>query len=257
MAKDYNLPKVEELLEAGVHFGHQIKRKNPLMKDFIYSEDSKSNIIDVYRTLEKLETACEFLYETAKEGKQIIIVGTKRQASQLVKTYAEKAGAMYVNQRWLGGTFTNFDSIKSQFQRLGKLKERQESKSLDSYTKREKLLVARDIEKLELFIGGIKNMKPFPAVIIVIDTKKEKTAVAEANKVGTKVIGIIDTNSDPTIIDYPIPANDDAIKSIEILLKPISEAILSGYKDYKPPKEEQAKPKEIKAVSRVKPRVIK
>lgn len=227
-----NLPKVEEMLEKGVHFGHQTKRWNPLMKKYIYSADHKTHIIDVFQTMEALKSACEFLYSVASKGEKILIVGSKRQATDLIENIAKDSGSLFVNQRWLGGTFTNFNSIKYNWEELNRLKEQREKGELKKYTKKERLLIDRKIEKLDLTVGGINGMVKFPGAMIVIDVKREKTAVREANAVNVPVIGIVDTNSSPEGLKVTIPANDDAIKSLELLLSTMGDAIKQGYQEY-------------------------
>lgn len=244
MSKDkIKLPKVEEMLEAGVHFGHQVRRRSPFMDKFVYGIDNKSHIIDVYKTSEYLKEAAEFLYDAAKEGSQMVIVGTKRQASSTVKELAEKAGVLYVNERWLGGTFTNFNSIKNRIEKMERMITQRENKEFTKYTKREQLMLDREIEKLELLLGGIRNIKKYPEVIIVTDMKKEKVAISEAKAVGTKIVALVDTNSDPREIDYPIPANDDAIKSIKLILETLADAIVLGAKDKPVTKDEKVSTK--------------
>ena len=230
--KDIKIPTVEEMLQAGVHFGHQVKRQVPIMRKYVYDVDQKAHVIDVYQTQEMLKTAAEFLYDVAREGKQIIIVGTKRQSSQIVEKLAKKSGAMYVNQRWLGGTFTNFKFIKGKTDELKRLIEGMSKNEFSYYTKKERLLIDRKIEKLETFVGGIRDIAKWPGAMIVVDVKKEHVAVSEANKVEVPVVAIVDTNSDPKNIDYVIPANDDAIKSIELLLGVLASAIELGYKEF-------------------------
>ena len=227
----FNVPTVEEMLSAGVHFGHRVKRWNPFMEKYIYSTDDKTHVIDVYQTQELLEKACEALYEIAKSGKQIVLVGTKRQAADIIEKAGIKSGALYVTQRWLGGTFTNFESVKGNWKELLRLKEGREKNKFSHFTKKERLLIDRKIEKLNLFVGGITNMKRYPGAVVVIDVKREKTAVKEAQLSKIPIIGVVDTNSDPRNVDYVIPANDDAIKSITLLIGPLVEAIELGYKD--------------------------
>ncbi len=234
MAYKCKSPSVEEMLEAGVHFGHQVRRWNPKMEKYIYDVDNKTHIIDVYQTQEMLEKACEFLYEVAKTGQQIILVGTKRQASDIVEVKAKECGALYVNQRWLGGTFTNYKSVEGKWKQLQELKEKRDKNEFSHLTKKERLLIDRKIDKLELFVGGIQGMKKYPGAIVVVDAKREKTAVKEANAVNVPVVAMVDTNTDPDNVDYVIPANDDAIKSIDLILSKIAEAIKAGYADYKP-----------------------
>lgn len=221
------------MLQSGVHFGHQVKRWYPIMSKYIFGVENKSHIIDLYKTSELLTKSCGFLYDVAKSGRQIVIVGTKRQAALAVEKYAKECGALFVNQRWLGGTFTNFDSVKSSWMELQKLEKGKIANEFVKYTKKEQLLIERKIEKLQLVVGGIQNMEKFPGAIVVIDVKKEATAVHEANAYNIPVVGIVDTNSNPTNIDYVIPANDDAIKSIDLLLSVLSSVIKAGYDEYK------------------------
>lgn len=231
-----NIPSIEDMLEAGVHFGHQIRRRSPFMDKFVYGIDNKSHIIDVYKTQESLKNAAEFLHDIAERGGQIVLVGTKRQASPLVKELAEKANILYINQRWLGGTFTNFDSIKRRIEHMKKLIERRDNKELAKYTKKEQLLFEREIEKLSTYFGGITDLKKYPEAIVVVDIKKERVAVHEANAVKVPVVALVDTNSDPRNIQKVIPGNDDAIKSIEIVMKTLVDAIIEGAKGYSPEK---------------------
>jgi small subunit ribosomal protein S2 len=225
------LPTVEEMLEAGVHFGHQMKRRSPYMDKYIYGVDNKSQIIDLFKTQEQLQKAVDFVYDLTSQGKQIIIVGAKRQASQTVKDMAQKAGLLFVNQRWLGGTFTNYNSIKGRVDRLNFLIEAKKKGDLEKYTKRERLDFDREIDKLEEVVGGIRGVKKYPDALIVVDVKKERVAVHEAKAVKVPVIGLVDTNSDPRDVKIIIPANDDAIKSITLILGVLTDAAIEGYKD--------------------------
>ncbi len=229
--QNIKLPTVEEMLEAGVHFGHQMKRRSPYMDKFIYGVDNKSQVIDLYKTQEQLQKAIDFIYEITSRGGQIVVVGAKRQASPVVKEMAQKAGLLFVNQRWLGGTFTNFNSIKGKVDRLNFLIDARKRGDLDKYTKRERLDFDREIEKLEEVVGGIRGIKRFPDALIVVDVKKEKVAVHEAKAAKVPVIGIVDTNSDPRNVKYIVPANDDAIKSINLILGVLTDAAIEGYKD--------------------------
>src|SRR3989344_4884291 len=185
------LPTIEDMLKAGVHFGHQLKRQDPRMKKYVYGIEERTHVIDIYKTEKQLEKASNFLYEVAKAGKQIVIVGTKRQASEFAKEYAKKAGVMYVTERWLGGTFTNFESVEANWKELLKLKEELKAGKYDQYTKKERLLIERKIAKLETNVGGIVGMKRFPGAVVVIDVKREKTVVREANAVKVPIVGII------------------------------------------------------------------
>lgn len=231
MAK-YKLPKIQEMLDAGVHYGHQAKRWHPKMEPYIYTVNKNVHIIDLEKTEELLEKACEFLYEQASKGKVIVFVGTKRQSKALVEKEAKRCGALYVTERWIGGTITNFETIKKNIDKLlDYIKGREEGK-FSMYTKKERLMIDREIEKLQVAYGGISSLKKEPEALFVIDPKREKTAVREAKRSGVPVVALIDTNADPTGIDYPIPGNDDAIKSVALVLRTISDAIEEGYREY-------------------------
>lgn len=232
MSKTYKIPKLEDLLHAGVHFGHQTRRWHPNMEEYIYTQRMGIHVIDLEKTQTALENACEFLYETAKNGGQIVIVGTKKQASELVKNEATKCGALYVNQRWLGGTITNFSVIKASANKLVELLRKKNAGDFDKYTKKERLMLDRQIDKLQLSVGGIVELKGAPAAVVVVDGRREKTAIKEANARGISVVGIIDTNTNPEGIDYVIPGNDDAVRSLVALLQPLSDAIEAGYKEF-------------------------
>ena len=232
------MPSLKDLLEAGVHFGHQAKRWNPKMKPFIFTEREGIHVLDLEQTSKALENSTKFLKAIAKNGGKIIFVSTKEQAQIIVKEEATRCGALYVTKRWVGGTLTNFESLKSSLNRLNGLEKKRDAGELDKYTKKERLLIDRDIEKKNSSIGGLKGLVAGPQAIFVLDTKKEENAVREAKKTGVPIVGIVDTNSDPTVIDYPIPANDDAIKSIKLLVKTIADAVEEGYGEYK---KEQAK----------------
>lgn len=228
----FKMPTVEELLEAGAHFGHQAKRWNPLMKKFIYGAENKTHIVDLYQTQDKMQVACAFLYEVAKSGKQVVFVGTKRQASDIVEKCALDAGALFVVERWLGGTFTNYESVQSKWKRLQMLMEKREKHEFDKFTKKEKLLIDREIDKLTQMVGGIQGMHKFPGAIVVVDVKREHTAVHEAELENVPVVGIVDTNSDPRGVKYVIPANDDAMKSIEMVISSLAEAVKKGNAEF-------------------------
>jgi small subunit ribosomal protein S2 len=240
----YRLPKAEELLDAGVHFGHQVRRWHPKMEPYIYSVKKNIHIIDLEQTEKMLKEACEFLYETAKKGEQIVFVGTKMQAREVVELEAKRSGALYVTERWIGGTITNFKVIKKNIDKLLNLTRRREEGDLEQYTKKERLLIDREIEKLYRDIGGIVSMRGVPGALVVVDARREKTAIREAKRSGVPVVALIDTNSDPTEIDHVVPGNDDAIKAIAIVLKSFAEAVEEGYKDFA--KSEKAK-LEVKA----------
>ena len=228
----YKTPKIEELLDAGVHFGHQTKRWHPKMEPYIFTARKNIHIINLEKTEEQLKKACDFLYETAKRGEQVIFVGTKKQAREVIELESKRCGALYVTERWIGGTITNFKIIKKNIDKLLTLMKRREEGDLEKYTKKERLLIDREIEKLLRNIGGIVNMKGVPGAVLVVDSRREKTAVREAKRFGVPVVGLIDTNSDPSLVDYVIPGNDDAIKSVALLLKAVSDAVEEGYKEF-------------------------
>ena len=233
MAAKYKTPTIEQLLDAGVHFGHQVKRWHPNMEPYIYTVKRNIHIIDLEQTERLLKEACEFLYETAKKGGKIVFIGTKKQARDIVGIEAKRAGAMYIMERWLGGIITNLAVIKkNNIDKLLELKRKKEKGELAKYTKKERLLIDREIERLERFVGGITMMTAAPDVLFAVDAKREKTAIREAKKAKIPVVALLDTNSDPTEIDYVIPGNDDAIKSIAIIVKAIADAVEQGYADY-------------------------
>jgi len=202
------------------------------MEPYIYTVKKNIHIIDLEQTEDLLKKACDFLYEVAKNGGQIIFVGTKKQAREIIENEAKRCGALYVTERWLGGTLTNFRIIKKNIDKLLGLKSKRVAGELDKYTKKERLLIDREIEKLEKYIGGIVALKGNPSAVFVVDPRREKTAVNESRSCKVPVISLIDTNSDPSKVNYVIPGNDDAIKSVALILKSVSDAILDGYKDY-------------------------
>lgn len=215
---------LEELLEVGAHFGHQAKRWNPKMGEYIYGVSDGVHVFDLVKTKEKLEEALAFLKEAKKKGEIILLVGTKKQAQDKIKEVGEATKSPYITQRFLGGTFTNFDQVRKSIKKLGDLKNNMASGVYASYTKKEKLLIAREIETLEKNFAGIATLTKLPEVIFIIDTHKERGAVLEAKKKGIKVVGLVDSNSDPDI-DYPIPMNDDASKAIEYVLDLVKGAL--------------------------------
>lgn len=219
---------LKELLEAGVHFGHQARRWNPKMKPFIYTERDGVHVIDLAQTASRLDVAYDYVKNTVAEGGEIIFVGTKRQAQEIVKREAERVGAMYVTERWVGGLLTNFEAVHKNIKRLNDLREKRDRKELGHFTKKEQLMIDREITKMETLIGGIDRLDKLPSAIFVIDAKKEENAIKEAKKTGVTVVALADTNADPTVIDYPIPANDDAIKAIELLTTTIANAYEEG-----------------------------
>lgn len=219
---------LKQLLEAGVHFGHQARRWNPKMKSFIYAERDGVHVIDLAQTSARLDVAYDFVKDLAASGGEILFLGTKRQAQEIVRREAERVGAMYITERWVGGILTNFDNVHQNIKRLNELREKREKKELDYLTKKEQLLIDREIAKMEQVIGGVDRMDKLPEALFVIDAKKEDNAVREARKTGVKVVALADTNSDPTVLDYPIPANDDALKAIELLTKVVADAYAEG-----------------------------
>lgn len=222
------IPTLTQLLEAGVHFGHQSRRWNPKMKKYIFSTQSGIHVIDLEKTESGLKEATRVVKEIAQGGGNIVFLATKKQTAEIVKTEAEKVGAMYLTHRWLGGLLTNFDAVRKTIDKLPKLEEKLADKD-SGFTKKEQLLIKRDIDKLIRFIGGIRTLEKLPDALFIIDARKEDNAVREANKMNIPVIALVDTNADPTKIDYPIPANDDAIKSVSLLAATIAEAYREGH----------------------------
>lgn len=219
---------MKDLLECGVHFGHQTRRWNPKMKRFIFGVRKNIHIIDLQKTIRYFRYTYNIVRDAAAEGKTIMFVGTKKQASETLREYAESVGVPYVNYRWLGGMLTNFSTIKRSVRKLEVIEEMETSGQIDLLTKKEKLMLERKKEKLNKYLGGVRHMKKSPDMIFVIDVVKEKIAVAEARRLGIPVIAPIDTNCDPDVVDYPIPGNDDAIRSIQLFCKEMTEAINEG-----------------------------
>ncbi|MCA1030100.1 30S ribosomal protein S2 [Bacillus timonensis] len=219
---------MKQLLEAGVHFGHQTRRWNPKMKRYIFTERNGIYIIDLQKTVKKVEEAYNFVKELAATGGNVLFVGTKKQAQDSVKEEAERSGMYYVNQRWLGGTLTNFETIQKRIKRLKDIERMQEDGTFDVLPKKEVVQLKKELERLEKFLGGIKDMKVLPDALFIIDPRKERIAVAEAHKLNIPIVGIVDTNCDPDEIDYVIPANDDAIRAVKLLTAKIADAILEA-----------------------------
>lgn len=219
---------MKDLLECGVHFGHQTRRWNPKMKKFIFGERKNIYIIDLQKTLRYFRYTYNIVRDAAAEGKTVLFVGTKKQASQAVKEYAQKCGMPYVNHRWLGGMLTNFQTIKQSIRKLEVIETMEEDGSINLLTKKEALMLRRKKEKLMDYLGGLRDMKQTPDMIFVVDTVKEKIAVKEANRLRLPVVAPLDTNCDPDVVDYPIPGNDDAIRSIQLFCKEMCEAINEG-----------------------------
>ncbi len=228
---------IKDLLEAGVHFGHQTRRWNPKMKPFIFKEQNGIYIIDLRKTMEKLEKAYRFLVDLTAGGNTVIFVGTKRQAKDSVREDAQRCGMFYVNERWLGGTLTNFKTIRQSMERLEDLEAMEKDGRIEQLSKKERLHVEKQKKKLLKVLSGIRGMDKIPSCLIVIDTKQEVIAIREAQKLGIPLIALVDTNSDPDGIDYLIPANDDAIRSIKMFTRVFADAIIEGRNKYLKDKE--------------------
>ncbi len=239
---------MKQLLEAGVHFGHRVRRWNPKMSPYIYTARKGIYIIDLQKTLELLEQAYAFVRDKASEGATILFVGTKKQAQQVIKDEAERCGAFYVNNRWLGGLLTNFKTIRSRIEKLIELEEKEKSGELEKLPKKELSRIRRILEKLRKNLGGLKGMTRIPDILYVVDPRKEKIAVAEANKLGIPIVAIVDTNCDPDLIDYVIPGNDDAIRSIKLITSVIANAYLEGREGVPLREEEEEEKKEEEKV---------
>jgi small subunit ribosomal protein S2 len=219
---------MKQLLEAGVHFGHQTRRWNPKMKKYIFTERNGIYIIDLQKTVKKFEEAYKFVKELGENGGKMLFVGTKKQAQDSVKEEAERSGMYYVNQRWLGGTLTNFETIQKRISRLKDIERMSEDGTFEVLPKKEVVQLKKEQERLEKFLGGIKNMKGLPDALFIIDPRKERIAVAEAHKLNIPIVGIVDTNCDPDEIDYVIPANDDAIRAVKLITAKIADAIMEA-----------------------------
>jgi len=219
---------MKQLLEAGVHFGHQTRRWNPKMEKYIFTERNGIYIIDLQKTVKKVEEAYNFVKNLAENNGTILFVGTKKQAQDSVREEAERCGMFYVNQRWLGGTLTNFETIQKRINRLQELEKMQEDGTFDVLPKKEVILLNKEKARLEKFLGGIKGMKRIPDALFVIDPRKERIAVAEARKLGVPIIAIVDTNCDPDEIDVFIPGNDDAIRAVKLLTSKMADAVIEA-----------------------------
>ncbi len=219
---------MKQLLEAGVHFGHQTRRWNPKMAEYIFTERNGIYIIDLQKTVKKVEEAYMFIRELAENGESVLFVGTKKQAADSIKEEAERVGQYYVNTRWLGGMLTNFETIKKRITRLNQLKKMQEDGTFELLTKKESAKLTLEIEKLEKYLGGIKEMKKLPGALFIVDPRKEHNAVAEARKLHIPIVAIVDTNCDPDEVDYVIPGNDDAIRAVKLISSTMANAILEG-----------------------------
>jgi len=219
---------MKQLLEAGVHFGHQTRRWNPKMAQYIFTERNGIYIIDLQKTVKKLEEAYMFIRSVSEEGGEVLFVGTKKQAADSIREEAERSGAHYVNARWLGGMLTNFKTIRRRIERLAQLRKMEEDGTFELLPKKEVIKLKLEIERLEKFMGGIKNMSRTPAAMFVVDPRKEKIAVVEAKKLGIPVVAIVDTNCDPDEVDYVIPGNDDAIRAVKLIASTMADAIIEG-----------------------------
>ncbi|KYO65784.1 30S ribosomal protein S2 [Thermovenabulum gondwanense] len=219
---------MKQLLEAGVHFGHQTRRWNPKMKEYIFTERNGIYIIDLQKTVKKLEEAYEFVKNLSAEGGKILFVGTKKQAQESVMEEAKRCDMFYVNQRWLGGMLTNFRTIRKRVERLKELEKMEQEGTFDVLPKKEVLNLKREKERLEKYLGGIKEMNSLPDALFIVDPRKEKIAVAEARKLNIPIVAIVDTNCDPDEIDYVIPGNDDAIRAVKLIAEKIADAVLEG-----------------------------
>ncbi|MGY6502076.1 MAG: 30S ribosomal protein S2 [Acidimicrobiales bacterium] len=219
---------MKQLLEAGVHFGHQTRRWNPKMKRFIHGDRNGIYIIDLQQTLQRIETAYTFVRDTVAEGGSVLFVGTKKQAQGPVQSYAEKCGMPYINERWLGGMLTNFETMSKRVSKMKEYQRMRDSGEFEAMPKKEALLISRELEKLERNLGGIRSMEKLPDIVFVLDTKKEHIAVTEANKLGIPLVAVVDTNCDPDVIQYVIPGNDDAIRSGDLMCRVVADAVLEG-----------------------------
>ena len=219
---------MKQLLEAGVHFGHQKRRWDPRMAEYIFQTRNGIHIIDLQKTSNKLDEAYEFMKEQSEEGKKVLFVGTKKQAQDCVKEAAEKSGMYYVNQRWLGGTLTNFNTIRNRINRLTELETMEQDGTFDVLPKREVVLLKKEMDKLNKNLGGIKEMTELPDVLFVVDPKKEHIAIQEARKLNIPIVGLVDTNCNPDDVDYVIPGNDDAIRAVKLITDVMANAIIEG-----------------------------
>ncbi len=238
--KERKMTKVslKDLLEAGAHFGHQASRWNPKMKPYLYTVRDGVHVFDLAKTKEGLEAAADFVKKTVAEGGRVVFVGTKRQAKEIIREEAKKAGMPWVSERWLGGIITNWEQIKKRIEKLAEMKEKREAGEYKKYTKKEQILLDREIARLEKFFGGLADLKDLPAALFVVDVKKEITAVREAKRKGIPVVAVLDSNSDPDLVDYAIPANDDAVGAVKMIVGVIAEAAQKGKEASKKKKKE-------------------
>ena len=225
--------KLAQLLEAGVHFGHKINRWNPKMFPYIYTERDGIHILDLVQTISLLKKACDFVADASSEGKTFLFVGTKRQAASIVALEAKRCSSYYINHRWLGGMLTNWNTFTSRIERLKTLEEQEASGHFESLTKKESAMAKKELEKLRKYLNGVKDMKKRPDIIIVIDQKREMTAIKEALKLKIPIISILDTNCDPDLVDIPIPGNDDALRAIKFIIQNLTNQIITGKQNRK------------------------
>jgi small subunit ribosomal protein S2 len=243
---------VKELLESGVHFGHQTKRWNPKMKPFIFDARNGIHIIDLSKTLAQLEAACDFLAATVRRGGKVLFVGTKKQAQQCIKETAKECGQFYVTERWLGGTMTNYATIKTSIKRLKEIEKMDADGSINNYVKQEQAMIHRELARLHKYFDGISSMDKHPAALFVVDIKREHNAVAEARKLKIPIVALVDTNSDPDLVTYPIASNDDAIRSVRMIMATVAQVITQAQAEYeskrsrKPDAQEAAPAAEVK-----------
>ncbi|UBH14045.1 30S ribosomal protein S2 [Macrococcus armenti] len=219
---------MKQLLEAGVHFGHQTRRWNPKMKKYIFTERNGIYIIDLQKTVKKVEEAYNFMKSISEEGGTVLFVGTKKQAQEAIKEEAERSGQFFINERWLGGTLTNYKTISKRVKRISEIEKMEENGTFDVLPKKEVVELKKEYDRLIKFLGGIREMKSMPSALFVVDPRKERNAIAEAKKLHIPIVGIVDTNCDPDEIDYVIPANDDAIRAVKLLTGKMADAILEG-----------------------------
>jgi small subunit ribosomal protein S2 len=243
---------VKELLDAGVHFGHQTKRWNPKMKPFIFDARNGIHIIDLSKTLGQLEAACNFLGESVRKGGKVLFVGTKKQAQQAVKETAKESGQYFVTERWLGGTLTNFATIKRSIARLKQIERMEADGTINNYVKQEQSVIRREAARLVKFFDGIRAMDRLPGAMFVVDIKREHNAVAEARRLKIPVVAIVDTNCDPDLVDFPIPGNDDAIRSVRMILATVGQVITQAQAEYEA-KYARRKPEEAAPVAAPQP----
>ncbi|MGK7872547.1 MAG: 30S ribosomal protein S2 [Xenococcaceae cyanobacterium] len=217
-----------ELLESGVHFGHQTRRWNPKMDPYIYTARNGVHIIDLVQTAQLMEDAYEYMRTASEQGKRVLFVGTKRQAAGIITQEASRCGAYYVNQRWLGGMLTNWETIKARVERLKELEKLEGDGSIDKRPKKEASVLRRELGKLQKYLGGIKTMRKLPDIVVIVDQRREYNAILECQKLGIPIVSMLDTNCDPDCVDIPIPANDDAIRSIKLIVGKLADAIYEG-----------------------------